>query len=564
MKFPTMKCTRWQLPRQSLLISVAAAAMLFFVLSAQAQDRIIPAVGGPGGGAFVARCPAGQLLGGLELRVGDDVDGIRPLCRKPSARLEKEKIYDPKDPHSFYPQYVEKVTYEASEAIAATGLYGGPGGGIKTLVCDPGGTGIAPIVSGIYVEAEGVDTVIVNRITLLCGGLDASGLPSGSQDQEFWKIYPLENTFEAPKYDESHTGGFEGVAKKSRGTSICPASRDNPATFAVGIHGRSGIWLDALGLICDEQKLHLLPRPKALGRVKPSTTGIPLVSICDSARRARARNSPAAPGLEAQCRAAGAAGEIAPNTLGRVKITPTDAPPTSICDSARSARARNSPAAPGLEARCRALLAATGAAIAESDPIVAAARTVETDSLYQQGFDIATAIFGDPALGAQGNTAAGPDSIGIRDTLDFAGRRGFDASMRLHLRRNYIRTSGGPGGYDSRAPVTQVGENATDVSRSAAQEMDGPGWLAKLIKDLQASAPANPPAQIESYSCRNQKVYYLQPRYCDIPSRLFDESGKVICQPGGGRTGRGDAKCSDFFEERKDAEMIRNDTRSHE
>src|ERR1700687_3103487 len=70
----------------------ALAAILFFVLSAQAQDRIIPPVGGPGGGEFVARCPPGQLLGGVELRVGDDVDAIRPLCRKPPVDAKKVLI----------------------------------------------------------------------------------------------------------------------------------------------------------------------------------------------------------------------------------------------------------------------------------------------------------------------------------------------------------------------------------------------------------------------------------------------------------------------------------------
>ena len=52
---------------------------------------------------------------------------------------------------------------------------------------------------------------------------------------------------------------------------------------------------------------------------------------------------------------------------------------------------------------------------------------------YALGFDIATGIFGDPALGAQGNTASGPGSLGIRDTLSIVGQLGFNASMRLHL-----------------------------------------------------------------------------------------------------------------------------------
>jgi hypothetical protein len=279
----------------------------------------------------------------------------------------------------------------------------------------------------------------------------------------------------------------------------------------------------------------LTPEPvKAIGRVKTGAPTGPPISICESARRARARNSPAAPGLEAQCRAAGAAGEVPPvKAIGRVKLPPTGAPPRPICDVAREARARNSPAAPGLEAQCRAVgetppseaqaidvnalaakgeaianedplavelrnqqpegpvrrgfdigmaaaegqtlpgpgkdrirdslspaeqegfttavsfslernrnakLAATGAAIAKVDPIVAAARTAgrrRLDVLYGLGFDIATGIFGDPALGAQGNTATGPASLKIRDSLSAAGQRGFDASVKLHLSRKY-------------------------------------------------------------------------------------------------------------------------------
>ena len=44
---------------------------------------------------------------------------------------------------------------------------------------------------------------------------------------------------------------------------------------------------------------------KAQGRVKTGTPS-PKLSICEAAQKARARNSPAAPGLEAQCRATGA------------------------------------------------------------------------------------------------------------------------------------------------------------------------------------------------------------------------------------------------------------------
>jgi hypothetical protein len=90
-----------------------------------------------------------------------------------------------------------------------------------------------------------------------------------------------------------------------------------------------------------------------------------------------------------------------------------------------------------LERNRNADFAAKGAAIAEQDPIVAEARNLETDVFYRLGFDIASGIFGDPALGAKGNTETGPGSLKIRDSLSAAGQRGFNASVVLHLSRSY-------------------------------------------------------------------------------------------------------------------------------
>ena len=84
-------------------------------------------------------------------------------------------------------------------------------------------------------------------------------------------------------------------------------------------------------------------------------------------------------------------------------------------------------------------LAEIGAAIAQAKPDVAAARTTTADILYWLGFDIATGIFGDPALGARGNTATGPGSLKIRDSLSPTGQTGFNAAVTFHLSRNYKR-----------------------------------------------------------------------------------------------------------------------------
>src|SRR6266566_4177283 len=80
MKHLTMKYTRRRSEWRSHLIFVPAA-LLFFVLSAQAQtDAVLPPIGGEGGGQYVGRCPQGQFLTGFDLMTGDFVDKIRPLC----------------------------------------------------------------------------------------------------------------------------------------------------------------------------------------------------------------------------------------------------------------------------------------------------------------------------------------------------------------------------------------------------------------------------------------------------------------------------------------------------
>ena len=84
-------------------------------------------------------------------------------------------------------------------------------------------------------------------------------------------------------------------------------------------------------------------------------------------------------------------------------------------------------------------LAARGAMVARSDSVVGDARTAQESAFYRLGFDIASGIFGNPALGALGNTATGPGSLKIRDALSDAARKGFDASVALHLSRDYVR-----------------------------------------------------------------------------------------------------------------------------
>lgn len=322
MKYSITKCTGWRLPWLSRLIG-ASAVILFFVLSAHAQtDAILSPVGGGGGSQFSARCPQGQLLTGFDLRGGDWVEAIRPICIA---------AYGPADVGPFVP---------------FSSYFGGNGGSARQLVC-PRNT---PVVTGMYIWSAGVNTESVVELKLFCGVAATTQTPSEVAAAVF------------------EGGGSPNFVHYSDVTQRCPTS-----LVAVGINGRSGIWLDAVGLICGVPKLS--PKPVALGRVQPTSPPGPPKSICARARDARARNSPTAPALEAQCRAAGAAGEKAPPgpvALGRVQPTSPPGPPMSICARARAARARNSPTAPALEAQCRAAGAA-GETVPTAGPTITAA-----------------------------------------------------------------------------------------------------------------------------------------------------------------------------------------------
>jgi hypothetical protein len=498
-------------------------------------DSYLPAFGGSGGGQFRLRCADSELLTGVELRAGDDIDAIRALCVQASGPAETTP-----------PSYTTGSGLDAASALPP-GWTGGTGGGLQNAVCPRE----QPIVLGMDLFAEGQPTVTVNTIKLFCGlavnQQSAGGLPAA--------------VFEAPTIPYEVRSVFDTKVTRKIGSLRCPAGQ-----VAVGIHGRSGIWLDALGLICGEPRV--IPKPqvpedknavKAMGRVRlpPGTAPAAPRPICDAAREARARNSPAAPGLDARCRAeesakleadrnalaargeaiarqdrvaaelrnlqpddpsrrgfhiglAAAEGHTSPGpgkqrihdqlspaeqagfdaavsfslTRNRKRIEDLAAKGEGIAtedplavelrnqqpegparrgfDIGMAAAEGQTADGPGkqlirggldpaeqagfttalsysLDRNRNADSAARGAAVAEADPVVAAARASQTDVLYRLGFDIASGIFGDPALGAHGNTSTGPGSMKIRNELSASARKGFDASVALHLSREYAR-----------------------------------------------------------------------------------------------------------------------------
>ncbi len=255
--------------RRALRICVLLAA----TGSAHAESDLA-AIGGGGGGTFRVRCAAPAMLTGIELRSGDYVDALRPLCVNPDGQNEQ--------------------TPPSEDAWK-----GGFGGGARRLVC-PANT---PIVWSIYVGIDPAEGV-VNDLLLYCNNVaeSAAGMSAKLRPEEAYA-------------DHDDTQGC------GRGQ------------LAVGLHGRAGKYIDALGLICAPA----LGGVTGLGKKISTASSRPGWTICDSALDARGRNSPAAPALEAQCRksqppATGLGNKIPttpPSTTPPASTPPASTPPAT-------------------------------------------------------------------------------------------------------------------------------------------------------------------------------------------------------------------------------------------
>lgn len=400
--------------------------LLFAIAGIARGDGFLKPIGGDGGGQFIARCPVGQNLTGVELRGGDDIDAIRPVC---VASYGPAEISAP--PLTTDSGLVDGGTGPVFPTKkVAPGWYGGPGGSIVPLLCPAS----MPIVIGMDVAAEGVDTVTVNNIHLYCGqalaAQKAADIPSA--------------VFDAPNHGQWPTPPMGPGQTKEAGSQRYGWQRCPSGTIAVGIHGRGGQFVDSLGLICDLPHLTKNPHPPvALGRVQSSAPPGAPMTICERAKSARERNSPAATSLEAQCKAS-----LPPVALGRVQSTaPGSGTPATVCDAAAAARDRNSPTAAKLAERCRALggalpdaapddaqsldaLAAKGETLTDNDPLATALRDHQPAGHVRRGFHIGMAV-------AEGQTAWGPGKQKILDVLPAPEQEGFKLAISYALDRNH-------------------------------------------------------------------------------------------------------------------------------
>ena len=111
------------------------------------------------------------------------------------------------------------------------------------------------------------------------------------------------------------------------------------------------------------------------------------------------------------------------------------------------------------------------------------------------------------------------------------------------------------------AVTTLAACGAAPATGPSSGQTPVPAAVTALIHQLESQPVANPPAYVASYDYRDQVVYYVPPRCCDIFSDLCDVDGRIICHPDGGLTGAGDGRCTDFFSQRKNEVMIWRDPR---
>ncbi len=429
---------------RALIVWCVVAAASFSGVASAEPDAVLPPIGGQGGGGFVARCGQGDVLTGFDLRAGDDIDAISPIC----------------------------VPALAGQFKPYAQSFGGSGGSALQLVCPND----FPAVTGIKVGFEGVNTVTVNNIHLYCGRPDAT-----SKQSEFPSA-----VFDAPRA-EANCGFLDctDTVKSGLSEQRCPAGQ-----IGVGVNGRAGVWLDSVGLICGSPSVisppivaapppitappssdfkasasvRLTTTVKAQRRVKlgGGATAGPSRSVCDLAAQARARNSPAAPGLEAKCAEQNALGIPAFLARGEA-IANADPLAVELRDQQPDEAARRGfdigmavaegHTAPGpgkqkihdllapseqggyaaavafsLERNKNAPLAANGAAIAASNSTIASFRNAESDVHYRLGFDIGVGFFDDASL----SDSRGLNALAIRDGLSVAGKRGFDAATLIN------------------------------------------------------------------------------------------------------------------------------------
>ena len=181
-----------------VIISACILSSVTLVFPAYAET-LTGTSGGTGGGAFKQSCRSGFVLRGIGAKVGSWVDGVTPVCTVAFGHLKGSTQED------------------------GLGWFGGDGGDNKNTLCSKGEAvlGISATSGMLTGHIRGV-----TELSFLCGtpAGDSGGSVSGS----------------TPIGGPNKPNSIKAFLKCPRGL------------VATGIYGRSGKWLDQIGLICNK------------------------------------------------------------------------------------------------------------------------------------------------------------------------------------------------------------------------------------------------------------------------------------------------------------------------
>lgn len=214
-----MTLTTPRLGRLALLFLLTVSLLGVFVLSCPTFAMQTELLGGGGGTPFIAPCPQGFYLVGLMGRTGAWVDRISPVC---APWLGAQ--------HTFGP-------------ITTGQVHGSSNGGQPVRRVCPIGAAIVRWETS-YTRTGQSGIAFVASITATCLSIERPGtgqtIQVGSLPEEHGPLH-------APAQFN-----VTGVPAE------CPADQ-----IGVGVHGRAGLFVDRIGLICG-------PKPVPVGAIVPS------------------------------------------------------------------------------------------------------------------------------------------------------------------------------------------------------------------------------------------------------------------------------------------------------
>jgi hypothetical protein len=103
--------------------------------------------------------------------------------------------------------------------------------------------------------------------------------------------------------------------------------------------------------------------------------------------------------------------------------------------------------------------------------------------------------------------------------------------------------------------------SALQTNSCNKSKIQTPACVQQKIDQIKAQAKWNPPAEVNEYTYQDKQVFLFTSDCCDQFIMLYDGSCNYICAPSGGFTGKGDNKCSDFYEKAKHVRLVFKDNR---